>query len=461
MKRSSLLLITTILTGCSALAPTDSAPRIDAGDWRGVPESNEVSITPSMEVPANMWERFGNEELPKLVNEALSNNNDISAAIARVEQARATVDIVGSSLLPNVGASAEVGRDLTNPQGRAGTRSAENSYRAGLSVNYELDLFGRNRMNTQAAQFAARATEYDKDALTIIVASDTAQSFIALLSFDDRVAVAENNLSNARDVLRITQARFDVGTLSALELAQQKTALANTEAQVASLVQQRDAFMNQLAVLLGKPPQDMTVKSKGLEGFTLPSVAPLQPSELLVRRPDIRAAEADLQAANYDIGAARAVFFPNFNLSAGAAIGASPASAAAILTSVLAAAISQPIFDASIGAQVDLAKARRIELEENYKKAVLVSFQEVQDALAAEKRTREQVAQYTIASDEAARAYSLVRQRFDAGAIDFLTLLDAQSSMYNAQDALITARQQQYAAVIDLYKALGGGWKEE
>lgn len=454
MKFVSCLLLSTVLTGCTVLAPDYDAPKVEAGDWRGAEVANEVSVPPADEIPANFWGRFGNSELSDLVGQALSDNNDVRAAVQRVEQARAATLITSSSLLPGISAVADAGRDFTRTR-------ATSSYSVGAQVNYELDLFGRNQLSVAASKEAEKASAYDRDAIALIASSDTAQAFIALLSLDDRLAVASQNIDNAREVLRITQARYDVGTLSALELAQQKTALANTEAQVAALRQQRDASQNQLAVLVGKPPQDFSVKSTTMSDFTLPSVAPLQPSELVLRRPDVRVAEAQLQAANYDIGAARAAFFPSINLSAVIALGANPASSAAKLSEALAASATQPIFrgGALLGGE-RLTEARRAELEENYKKAVLVSFQEVQDALAAEVRSREQVSQLTTASQEAERAYGLVRQRFDAGAVDFLTLLDAQRSLFTAQDALITARQQQFAAVIDLYKALGGGWKE-
>jgi len=458
MKRISVFLITTILSGCS-LAPDYSAPDMPTPGWREAKDTNQVTLPIDAELRKDLWKSFGNDELDALVTEALNSNTDLNAAIARVSQARASADITASSLFPTLDAVGDVGRDFTNPGN--GRNTSVNSYRAGAQVGYELDLFGRNRSNAQAAWAAADATAFDRDAIALITASDTAQSFISLLALDDRLLVAGNNLENAQEVLRITQARFDVGTLSALELAQQKTDLANTEASIALLIQQREALLNQLAVLVGKAPQDFTVTSKGLGGFVLPEIAPLQPAELLTRRPDIRAAEASLQAANYDIGAARAAFFPNFSLSATAAIGANPASAAASLTSALAAAISQPIFSGgALTGGLELSQARRDELESQYKKVVLTSFQEVQDALAAQIRSAEQVRQFTLASEEAQTAYSLVRQRFDAGIIDFLTLLDAQRSLFNAQDALITARGQQLASVIDLYKALGGGWKE-
>lgn len=459
MKQHGPFFLILLLTSCS-LVPDYHAPTMSTPDWRGSEPVNEVMLPPNSDITPDIWSRFGNSELEALVKEALASNNDVKASIYRVEQARAAVRIAESALLPTIDTTGSAGRSFENPG--HGKNTATNSYRAGLQVGYELDLFGRNRANAQAASFDADATQFSADALSLITASDTAQSFISLLAFDDLLSIARDTLANAKEVMRITQARFDAGTLSAIEVSQQKNQLANTEAGIASLIQQREAALNQLAVLTGKTPQDFSVATSGLAGFILPSIAPLQPSELLTRRPDIRAAEAQLTAANYDIGVARAAFFPNFQLSASSTIGATPASAAASLSNALAASIAAPIFSGgALEGALSASKAQRAELAEQYKKIVLTSFQEVQDALAAETAARERVTQYTLATAQAQKAYDLVRQRFDAGVVDFITLLDAQRSLFSAQDALISARQDQLFAAIDLFKALGGGWQEK
>lgn len=457
MKRFHFLLMAFLLTSCS-LVPNYRPPVMPAPGWRGEEPVNEVQLPPNSEITTDMWSQFSSNEMNVLIHEAMRANNDIIAALHRIEQARAAVDIARSSLMPAIDATGSAGRDFTNP--RRGRNNAVSAYRAGLQVGYELDLFGRNRANVAAAQSSAMATQYDRDALALIVAADTAQAFIQLLATMDRLQLANNNLSNQQDVLRITQARFDAGTLSALELAQQKAQFANSQASIASLTQQREAFLNQLAVLVGKPPQDFVIQEQSLASLSMPFIAPLQPAELVIRRPDIRASEAALIAANYDMGAARAAFFPRFQLSASSVVGATPASAAATLTHALAASISAPLFSGgALKGALDLAKARRDEVEASYKQAVLVSFQETQDALAALKSADERVRQFADAAAQSDTSYHLARQRFDTGIIDFITLLDTQRSLFSAQDALVTARQDQFLAAIALYKALGGGWK--
>lgn len=441
-----------LLSSCN-LAPDYQKPDMATSAWRGEAMREDAVL------PADFWNQFGNPELRALVQEALRANYDLSAALHRLEQARASAQVTGSALWPTVDATGSVSHNQSSSIHGAST--AQTPYRAGLQAGYELDLFGRNRAETHAAFFAAEASNYDKEALALVVASDTAQAFIGLLAVSDRIQVSRDNLANAQAVLKITQARFDAGTLSALELAQQKTAAANVQAATAALIQQREAQLDLLAVLLGKPPQDFSVESTGLSAFTAPSLTPLQPASLLLRRPDIRAAEARLQAANYDIGAARAAFFPDFQLSASSALSASSLSAPAALANALAAAISTPVFrGGALTGGLELTKARRAEAEDQYRKAVLTSFQEVQDALAAVQNADMRVKQFAIAARESQTAYALARQRFNAGTIDFTTLLDTQRSLFSAQDAAISARQAQLNAVIDLYRALGGGWKQ-
>ena len=440
-----------LLSSCS-LVPDCKKPDMATPAWRSAVTPAEAALQ------ADWWTGFGNPEMPELVNEALTSNNDVRAAVHRIEQARAAAQVAGSSLWPTLDAAGNIGRSQNNPS--HGATTTTKSYSAGLQAGYELDLFGRNRAEADAAEADAKGVEFDKEALALVTMSDTAQAFIGLLSLQDRIVVAQSNLANGRDVLKITQARFDAGTLSAIELAQQKTAQANTEASVAQLAQQREAQLDALAVLVGKMPQDFTVKSTTLIGFTLPAVAVLQPAQLLERRPDIRSSEAQLEAANYDIGAARAAFFPSFQLSASASVGATPISAPVALANAVAASFTAPIFEGgALEGNLALTKARRAELEEQYKKVVLTAFQEVQDSLAAQQGADERVKQYSLAVEQAQTAYDLVRKRFDAGTIDFTTLLDTQSSLFSAQDALISAKQAQFAAAIILYKALGGSWQ--
>lgn len=444
-KLATILLCTTLLSGCS-LAPDYQRPEISPE----VPAVAEGAAT-------DWWSGFNNPELGTLVHQSLVANNDVSAALHRIDEARASAKIAGASLLPDVSASGGIGHTESNPS--HGPTIRNDSYNAGLAVNYELDLWGKNRSNVSAAKQEVEASQYDHQAVSLIASADTAVSFITLLSLDDRVDVAQQNLDNALDVMRIVQTRFNAGTLSALEVAQQKNSLANSQAAIASLQQQRTVALDQLAVLLGQPPQSFTVKSTSLNSMTPPEVALLQPSELLERRPDILRAEAQLKAANYDIGAARAQYFPSINIGANTALAALPFSAPATLASGVAASVAAPIFSGgAIEGGVERAKAIKGEQADAYRKTVLTAFQEVQDALAEVQHTGERMQHLTVAEEQARTAYNFARQRFDAGTIDFIDLLDTQRTLLQAQDALYQEKANRLAATVDLYRAMGGSW---
>ena len=442
--KSLLICLVLVLSGCS-LAPDYLRPEIPTPAWRG---SESTQALPNKE----WWNQFGNDELNTLIQQSLTANNDMRAALQRIEEARSQAAVTQSSLFPTMNASASANRNYNDIV--HGDYSKNSSYRGGLDASYTLDLFGRNRSNTESAFLTAEASVYDRDTLALVVQSDTAQAYLGLLTLNDRIDVATNNLKITGDVLRITEDRYKVGTLSALELAQEKTAYANDKSALASLIQQREIQRNQLAVLLGKPPQDFNIESSSLKQIQLPSISPIQPAMLIIRRPDIQSAEAQLKAANYDIGAARAAFFPNLSLSASSVFAASPSGTPTALT----AALIQPLFSGgALQGELNFSKARKAELEENYIKTVLVAFQDVQNALAAQTAAAERVAEYTQAAEQATKAYSLARQRFDVGTIDFLTMLDTQRSQLSSQDVLITARLDQLTASISLFTAIGGG----
>lgn len=390
------------------------------------------------------------------MRQALADNNDIRAGVHRVEQSRAALKIAGAAMLPSADASAGLGRSRTNPaQGRTTTSTNIN---AGLNISYELDLFGRNAAGIDAAQAGLNASLYDEDALALVVAGDVASGYFSLLNLHERLAVADQNLANAREIFRIVQARFREGMESDIELAQQQSAVASNEAARASLVEQISNAQNALAVLLGQAPQSVRIENESLASVTLPEVNPQPPSTLLQKRPDIRSAEQRLVAANADIGAARAAFFPSISLGLGTTISlpgfGDPATTAMSLASSLAA----PIFQGGrLEGGVEQATARQKELVETYKKTVLVSFQETEDALAATKAAKDRELALRTAAENARKAYDLSKKRYDAGSIDFRTLLDTQSAQLSADDSYAQAKLARLNATISLYKALGGG----
>ena len=272
----------------------------------------------------------------------------------------------------------------------------------------------------------------------------------------ERTALATESVTAAKRSLELLEIRLRVGTVGLLDVTQQRTAVAQAEAAVASLKEQEAVYRNALAILAGVAPQDFAVEGANLDNTVLPTVPLAPPTALLERRPDLKVAEANLKAANADIGAARAAFFPTTTLSAGLAQGFNPASTGLNLGANLLA----PIFygGANQGA-LQSANARQREVAANYRQAVLVSFQEAGNALAALESAQTREASQKVATDNANTALRLARLQLDAGATDLPTLLNTQTSQLNAQDAAVQAKVDGLNATVQLIRVMGGGWE--
>ncbi len=454
-KMISAGLIALLLSGC-ALGPDDKRPETEMpAAWKADAAKDET-------IAPDWWKAFGSTELNDFMGRALVENNDLRAALHRIEQSRALARIAGASLLPSVDASANASVSRTDTR-KGGTKATnDNSWNAGLDVSYELDLFGANRAGVEAAEADIAGSIYDRQALGLVVMGDVADTYFLTLNLRERARIAQQNLDNARDILKIVEARFNAGASSALEVAQEKTTLASTEASLAAVRQQEENAENALAVLLGATPQSLKVDAISLENLTVPVAAPFQPSMLLQRRPDIRSAEAALAAANADVRAARAAFFPTISLGAGVSAFANPMSAPVGIAVDAASSLLAPIFSGGrLSGQLQLNKARQAELLENYRKAILVSLQEVEDALAAVKASQAREKALSEGVEQARKSYDLSRQLYKSGAIDFQTLLDAQDKLLQTEDSYAVVRLEMLQASVDLYKALGGGWQSD
>jgi NodT family efflux transporter outer membrane factor (OMF) lipoprotein len=335
--------------------------------------------------------------------------------------------------------------------------SAESPWSGLTALNYELDLWGKNRSQAAAAKHRVEASQYDREALRLVVAADTTVLYTQILGFNERIRIAQINLKNAEEVLRIIEARFRAGAVSALEVSQQKVAVNNIRTALTTLTEQRATALNALAILLGQPPQRFEAAPKAeLAAMRIPEVDLTPPASLLTARPDIRSAEAGLHAANADIGAARAALFPSVKLGvdpsvAAAGFGHPATTALSLATNVLA-----PIFSGGrLQGNVENVTARQKELAAQYQKTVLTAFKEVEDALAALQSAQQQVALSEQSVKESQNAYTIAKARFDAGAIDYLSLLETQRSLSQAEDAQLVATVEQVEAFVQLRKALG------
>ncbi len=460
-------LLCVLLAGCS-LIPAYNRPEVNAAaDWK-----NGTSGADSQAIAPDWWKSFNSAELNRFMAEALDQNNDLRAALDRIEQARAQEEIAGAALLPSLDASgdASVSRSKATGSGHGTTAiAAGNKARytrnasLGLNASYEVDLFGANRATAETAEAGYKGSVFDQQALALTTMANVADAYFLVVNLRERVAISRKNLESFEDILRIVNARFEAGASSALDVAQQKTSLATAQASLATLQKQEAQAENALAVLLGRTPEALTVQADSLQDLSVPDLAPTQPSALVARRPDVRSAEQALIAANADIGVARANFFPSLNLGAGLSL-ASTSFTGGPLTTVVSGTSSllAPIFSGGLlEGSLWQTKARKAELVENYRKSVLTSFQEVEDALASVKAAsaREDALKEAVA--QAQKSYSLSRELYNSGAVDFETLLNAQQAMLSTEDTYAAVRLERLEASVDLYAALGGGWQSD
>ena len=384
----------------------------------------------------------------------------MAIAAEHVRQAEAQVRIAGATLFPALNLSVGTGRGETRPQG--GSWSGENSSSAALSASYEIDLWGRIASGVRSAESSLRATRFDQEAVRLTLVAGVASGYFQVLSLRGRLAIARENLVIAERVLNVVDARARNGAASALDLARQQAAVLTLRASIPPLELQERQTLYALAILAGRPPEGFEAAGASVTALAVPGVAPGLPAELLVRRPDLASAEAQLAAANANVAAARAALLPSISLTGSAGLASNVlinflSAPTAILA--LGASLLQPIFDGGrLRAQVDAAASRERELVENYRKSILAALADVEGALASGGRTADQETLQAQVVEQARIALRLAEIRYREGVDDLLTVLDAQRTLFQAEDQLAQVRLLRLQASIGLFKALGGGW---
>ena len=457
MDKRALCLFALLLTGC-ARTPPPALPAADIPAAFEQPSPQNAPVWPALD----WWTNFRDPQLRALIQTAQDNNLDIAQAAARLRQADARARQAGAALLPTLGLNGSV-NSLYGQTG--GTSAHETDYSLGLGASYELDFWGKNRDAADSAKAARAASAADRQTVGLTVAGSVADSYFQLLSLRQRIGVAQANLKSSQDILNVVQRRVAAGYAASADLLQERANMAATQALLPQLQQQELETRDALAILLGRPPEGFAVSGDGLGDLAAPLVAPGLPASLLTRRPDLAAAEANLAAAHADLAAARVAFLPSLTLNASAGL-QYPALAAAVDTLPgaglglgLGAALMQTIFDGGkITAKTDEAKAREEELLAAYRAAVLNAYADVENALgnlghlaAQETALRDQVAQ-------SEKVLGAAQRKYNAGYSDFLTVTDAERSLYTARDQLSDVRRARLAAAVALYKALGGGY---
>ena len=418
---------------------------------------------------ASWWRGFGSAELDKLMAAAIASNSDIRAAAARVRQADAQLRVAAQALLPtgNLSFSAQRSQTPRAPAPAISTAGGgrfvqRESFAASLGASYEVDFWGRARNVTEAARQSAEASRFDAATVGLTITSSVANTYFAVLANQELLANQEQNLALALRTLGIIRQRVAVGTATGLELAQQEALVAQLRAAIPAIRQAVEQNRNALGTLTGQPPQAVPMPAQKIDELRLPPVSAGLPAEVLVRRPDVWFAEASLASAQANVAAARAALLPAVQLTASGGVQSlvlenllRPGSS----LYTLAAGLTQPVFQwGALRAQLQLQRGRAEELLENYRKAILAALVDTENSLVALRETTEQERLQREATAAAARAFEISAARLEAGTIDLITLLNTQTTLFNARNQLVQARLARLQAAVGLFRALGGGW---
>ncbi|HEY9455354.1 MAG TPA: efflux transporter outer membrane subunit [Bradyrhizobium sp.] len=412
------------------------------------------------------WRGFRSRELTGLMEEAQTVNLDIAAATARFKQADAQARITGAALLPSLNGNGQEAYSRTSGSSASGLTNGGRevvNYSASLSASYELDFWGKNRDAAQAAEETADASRFDRDVVALTTLTTVANAYFQVLAAQDRLRTAQRNIASAERILNAIKERFRAGTGTDLDVAQQESVVANQRAQVPPLRQTLDQNINALATLVSRPPEAVRVIGGSLNNIASPRVTPGLPSELLTQRPDIRRQESQLASATANVGSARAQFFPSIQLTGQGGYQSSALSSlfqphAAFFSMV--GSLTQPIFDGGrILGNFELTKARQDELLQTYRKTVVQAFADVDNALMSIRQTTERLRLQRQVVAASRRAFELSEQQLRAGTADIVTVLNTQTTLFQAEDLLWQAQLARLLAIVSLYQALGGGWE--
>jgi multidrug efflux system outer membrane protein len=404
------------------------------------------------------WTSFDDPVLTALIAAALVTNNDIDAAGARLRVARASLRGARGAQLPEIGASASANRSLAI----AGPDGESTSYRAGFDASWEADLFGGNRRAVEAASAGAGAAEADLHAVQLSIAAELALNYIDYRLSQSGLANARANLGFQDETVQIAGWRVQAGLVSSLDLEQSRVLRAQTAASIPSLETGLAAAANRIAVLTGQAPGAVSGLLDAEQPIPLgpDAIETGLPAELLQRRPDVVAAERRLAAETARIGVATAQLYPALRLSGSLTTGGlSLGGLGESIIGAVASAITAPIFQGGqIRAQIDGQKSTALAAFANYRQSVLIALEDTENALLALRNSRRREEQLATAESSAQSTLFYARSQYRAGLIDFQTLLEAERSLLSTQDGRTTARAARATALVQLYKALGGGW---
>ena len=412
---------------------------------------------------ADWWKRFNDPVLDALISDALAHNPDVRIALSRIAQARATRIVEKSGLLPSLSAGVS-GQGKRARDHRADTVSESDNYSASLDASWEIDLFGKQRLALAAADADLAQTEENFHAAQVSLAAEVATAYVDLRSVEAQLAVVRRSLDSREETARLTRWRQEAGVGDILDTRQAESALEQAHASIPALQQTASETRNQLAVLSGRTPGSLDVLLGSTERVpAAPAALAIGiPAETLRQRPDVRAAGHAVEAASKRSEAARRERLPSLNLSGSLGVEAGElgrlASPSATIAGI-AGSLTAPIFSAGrISANIRIQDETTRQALTTYESTVLDALAEVENALEAIRRQTERRASLELAAAAAREADTLARQRYEAGSVDFLQVLDAERTLLSAEQSLVTTDADLSSAHIRLYKALGGGW---
>jgi outer membrane protein, multidrug efflux system len=467
MKLITLAVTAALLSGCQALGPNYLRQVFN------LPEkfSEPVAISTAENAATKAWwTHYQDAKLNELVELSLKNNSDIQLAVARIEEADASMREVGASLFPEVNFSADATRTKVTELGAFPVFIApiRNNYTFGFNTNYELDFWGKIRRAKEAATANALASRYSKQTVELSLIGLVSSNYLQLRGIEAQIAVTKDNQHSRQESLKLTQRRLEGGIASSLEVSQAEVAVSNLNAQLIELNRLHALTLHQLAVLTGVLDLKLDADANQTDIRTLP-VAPIPPaglpSALLENRPDIRQAEQTLIAENAQIGIAKAALYPSISLTG--SYGGESLELSDILKSgariwTLGLGLDLPIFDSGKRkARVEQATARQKQALAQYQTTIQNAFKEVNDALVTRRLNVEREQSLAASEASAKKALTVAENRYKAGYSAYLEVLDAQRVYNDAALANVQARQATSLASVELFKVLGGDWREE
>jgi multidrug efflux system outer membrane protein len=460
---AAVLLASSIISGCK-LGPNYHKPLVPIPDvYHGAGESQNVPAQAGSFADLPWWEVFKDSVLQDLIRKTLEHNYDLQLATERITAARAQLTITRSAEFPQITASG-VGINEHAFSGGFPDRAKFGTYAA--DATFQLDLFGRLRRATEAARAQLLSTEYAQKTEILTLVSDVASDYFQLLSLDLQLQVARNTVSTQQDAVKLTQLRLDHGVATRLDVLQAQQVLDTANAEIPALERQIGQLEDAISILLGDYPHPIERGHPLAEQPMPPDVPAGLPSSLLARRPDISEAEQNLIAANAEIGVAKAAFFPQIALT-GSGGGANGVASlfAGVLDSNLAtwsygANFTQPIFEGGqLRGNLRLTESQQRQQLIAYKEAIQGAFRDVSDALIAYDKFHSVRVAQEIAVHDLQETVNTSLERYRGGIATYLEVLDAQRSLFNAELTLALDRNNEYQGLVQLYKALGGGWQ--